>query len=304
MVKSKAVRYTGGGSDNDTIDRFSKEFEIIKKQIADTRCIYEMRQKLYKLAYFYRINSVYIQDEANNDSPDRKIKVEVYDNYDFTKEPKYIDGSIPYGIQKYKNYCIILAEQINKLRKIYENNISSIGDILLSIDNILSQITTLKVSFEKNTIPHIFTHIFTFPSTRENQKDILDTLQIELKKIKDGLTEIRNIYSADTDFEDEYTKEDIEKQLKGAKLKELQEQYLKEEEDNNTKSKQTIFFDRALPPKASTGGSPKIKKANKKDVLGQERCIYKISGDRKEYVKYKGNLITLKDYKNIMKKKK
>jgi hypothetical protein len=52
------------------------------------------------------------------------------------------------------------------------------------------------------------------------------------------------------------------------------------------------------------GGSPKIKKVSKKDILGKERCIYKISGDRKEYVKYKGDLITLKDYKNIMKKKK
>jgi len=52
------------------------------------------------------------------------------------------------------------------------------------------------------------------------------------------------------------------------------------------------------------GGSPKIKRVSKKDVLGKERCIYKISGDRKEYVKYKGDLMTLKDYKNIMKKKK
>lgn len=32
------------------------------------------------------------------------------------------------------------------------------------------------------------------------------------------------------------------------------------------------------------------------------RCIYKIPGDRKEYVKYKGKLITVKDYKMLNKK--
>ena len=57
-------------------------------------------------------------------------------------------------------------------------------------------------------------------------------------------------------------------------------------------------------PTSSTGGNPKVKKITKKEILGKERCIYKISGDRKEYVKYKGDLITLKDYKNIMKRKK
>jgi len=303
MVKSKAVRYTGGGSDNDTIDRFSKEFEIIKTQIAEYPCIYEMRQKLDKLVYFYKINSVYIQEEANNDSSYREINVEVYDDDDFTKKVSYINMSIPSGIEEYKKYCRILAEQINELRERYKDNISSIDNILLSIDDILLSIITLKESFVKNTIPHIFT----FPTTRENQKDRLLTLQIELKKIKDGLTEIMNIYSADTDFEDEYTKEDNVKKLEGAKLKELQEQYqqyLREQEDNNRKSDKRIFIDRALPENASTGGSPKIKKVSKKDILGKERCIYKISGDRKEYVKYKGDLITLKDYKNIMKKKK
>jgi hypothetical protein len=50
-----------------------------------------------------------------------------------------------------------------------------------------------------------------------------------------------------------------------------------------------------------TGGNTKIK--NKKNILGKERCIYKISGNRKEYVKYKGDLITVKDYKNIIKLK-
>ena len=47
------------------------------------------------------------------------------------------------------------------------------------------------------------------------------------------------------------------------------------------------------------GGS--YKKTNKKNILGKERCIYKITGDRKEYIKYKGNFIAVRDYKNLMK---
>jgi hypothetical protein len=39
----------------------------------------------------------------------------------------------------------------------------------------------------------------------------------------------------------------------------------------------------------------------KKEILGKQRCIYKKAGDRKEYVKYKGVLITVKDYNKIMK---
>jgi hypothetical protein len=42
----------------------------------------------------------------------------------------------------------------------------------------------------------------------------------------------------------------------------------------------------------------------KKEILGKERCIYKKAGDRKEYVKYKGDLITIKDYKKIISLKK
>ena len=34
------------------------------------------------------------------------------------------------------------------------------------------------------------------------------------------------------------------------------------------------------------------------------RCIYKLPEDRKEYVKHKGKLITIKDFKEFMKPKK
>jgi len=43
-------------------------------------------------------------------------------------------------------------------------------------------------------------------------------------------------------------------------------------------------------------------KKSKKKVLGKMRCIYKIAGDRKEYVQHKGKLITVKDYKMLNKK--
>jgi hypothetical protein len=53
------------------------------------------------------------------------------------------------------------------------------------------------------------------------------------------------------------------------------------------------------PHNANGGGS--YKKTNKKNILGKERCIYKKSGDRKEYIKYKGNFIAVREYKKLSK---
>lgn len=48
----------------------------------------------------------------------------------------------------------------------------------------------------------------------------------------------------------------------------------------------------------------KVKKCeNKKVVLGKERCIYKVSGSKKDYMKYKGKLVPVTDYVKYMKKK-
>ena len=55
------------------------------------------------------------------------------------------------------------------------------------------------------------------------------------------------------------------------------------------------------------GGSMKNKKVKKcekkKVVLGKERCIYKVSGSKKDYMKYKGKLVPVSDYVKSMKKK-
>jgi hypothetical protein len=44
-----------------------------------------------------------------------------------------------------------------------------------------------------------------------------------------------------------------------------------------------------------TGG----KKLKKKNILGTEKCIYKKQGDRREYIRHKGKLITVKEYRKI-----
>lgn len=63
-----------------------------------------------------------------------------------------------------------------------------------------------------------------------------------------------------------------------------------------------IYKEQQITSPQQRGGKTKII-ISKKDILGKERCIYKKSGDRKEYVKYKGDLITVKDFKKLMKSK-
>ena len=56
----------------------------------------------------------------------------------------------------------------------------------------------------------------------------------------------------------------------------------------------------------NSGGmkNQKVKKCEKKKVvLGKERCIYKVSGSKKDYMKYKGKLVPVTDYVKYMKKK-
>ena len=51
----------------------------------------------------------------------------------------------------------------------------------------------------------------------------------------------------------------------------------------------------------ATGGAATGGPTTKKVILGKERCIYKVQGSKQDHIKYKGSLITVSDYKNLMK---
>ena len=69
--------------------------------------------------------------------------------------------------------------------------------------------------------------------------------------------------------------------------------------ENLKKIIQTININYHQSANHALGG----KKHSKREVLGKTLVIYKIPGDRKEYVKHKGKLTTVKDYKALMKQK-
>ena len=58
-----------------------------------------------------------------------------------------------------------------------------------------------------------------------------------------------------------------------------------------------------LLPKTVISGGLNKSKTPKKEILGKIRCIYKVPGSRKEHVKHNGQLISVSDYKKLMKQR-
>jgi hypothetical protein len=96
----------------------------------------------------------------------------------------------------------------------------------------------------------------------------------------------------------------IQDTASGIEITKLKKYRIELNELNTKLSRYIKIFDPLNQKQSEIGGGyTKIKIKNKKNILGKERCIYKISGNRKEYVKYKGDLITVNDYKKIIKLK-
>jgi hypothetical protein len=138
-----------------------------------------------------------------------------------------------------------------------------------------------------------------------------DTIEISKLTINSGFEPL-SVYEArieskkEEDIEREKRRLAFEAEKLAEKVSKNMERDLKiAEEAQSDRSRRLVELEAVRQTQQMrTGGKKKRKTAVvKKIILGKERCIYKIPASKKEHVKYKGTLVTVADYKNIMKSK-
>jgi hypothetical protein len=205
----------------------------------------------------------------------------------------------------------------NNLKKMYENIILNTIDE----DPNIRSINTKELS-ESYVVDYLVI-ILTMIDIHEQCKKYIDKINPNKSQFfldwssGVGCSKIKEIFDC---FKSDVVRLDINENLKIKITEYIQEQI----NNSNNKPEQTSLLSQLLsiinntdiPDRAKViadfrksfkGGNInniKIKKTAKKEILGKERCIYKKSGDRKEYLKHKGCLITVSEYKKLMKSKK
>ena len=172
---------------------------------------------------------------------------------------------------------------IGKLKDILENELSTKISIskVLSINEAISGLLTPEIkeqlqSCKKELNKFIITKNFTVPVLIELLKHTVLSVE-DLDEIfsREDLSKLETLFNND--------------EIEGLHKSDID--FLMEMIEDNKEIKK------------SSGGR-KVKPSHvKKQVCGKLRCIYKILGTRKEHLKYKGRLITVAEYKKIMKMK-
>jgi hypothetical protein len=204
--------------------------------------------------------------------------------------------------EMYKNIILNTIDDPN-IRSITTKELLDEGDIVNKLMTILDMI-----DIHKNCTKYI--------NKIDPSKPLVSKLYLDWTT-GIGCSKIKEIFDC---FKSDVTRSNINVNLK-TKITEYIEEQIKNPKNNPEQTsllsqllitinntdipeRKTVIADFHNTIEGGNINNTKIKKTAKKEILGKERCIYKKSGDRKEYLKYKGGLITVSEYKKLMKSKK
>ena len=261
-----------------------KVFEQKQSQnITDLAMLIKKREKLYEVIEGLNNNITALIENYDTRGDPYKVDFSYYEEYEDIGNKKIVnkkgEGRL-YVIQNTFNLQIDLCEQLFNKIKIIQDSITvedrkaindHIKSVNLNIDELYSSINSVSQYSYKAALT------FHTKITNHSHETISPELEKRKQTLKDYLKKLN--YFIHTPC--------IYNKIIKIPPSDPNNEYFKQNNDDHTRSR------------LYTGGS--YKKTNKKkNILGRERCIYKKSGDRKEYLKYKGDLITVKEYKIIM----
>ena len=228
---------------------------------------------------------------------------ELYNLENLIEHKRYSDDTdkkklVSQLVSKRIGVSIKILEKLERLDSFKEPDYIILGDYLKgnNIDmtlQILVELTKLLILIKDDLKPSMLSKskaIIKETFEKLLGDDIFKEL-LELELLTNGILTIK-------DLDDILTTDDLKE------LKLLLENYEHSELKDLQKLKELYKKDKLLISMLNNveyhvnGGR---KASVKKEICGKLRCIYTISGSRKEHVKYKGRLITVADYKRIHK---
>jgi hypothetical protein len=274
IVENNSGEYTRSRFRNIGIgDKVEKTSCAIKDDQKGILELYEKFDKIF-VKILNKINE-YIETSSSNKPDITKTSPRFQQTKKVLKNLPNIDNNLP---QIAKSDITTLSERLKKIVNLLKTECSNFKAILCS-----SAVTVLSKTID-NKIKSLYDNLINV--THEitcNDKLITtfinDVIPIMIKNLKD-IDEFKEGIDELIQLEQEFQTRNVGgKKFSRAVRKEIQGKH----KDIGAK----------------TSDKPVI--IAKKIILGKERCIYKIQGSKREHVKYKGSIITVTDYKKLMK---